>query len=729
MKLDDEAKHLKSGDVYFVESVTEVSFDAPEKYFQRVISFKSTFPNNEQAHPMYLIGSFYQPRYWRGGISPLASDALGYYKYKYEGVTFENGTSILKIHVVPKYKANNLFEGYIYLVDKTFNLYSIDLTLPVDYGKSYVKQQYVRVNSNVWLPATFSEYVDYKGFGAKASSLLVVSIKYDEVEPNKQQLIPLWLKRNIDTEKDNTTIVQPKIEKSRKQKKIDELLSKENITTREMIKLASLLKKQSEEDTAIKKDKLQEGINFKYKIEPNALKTDTSYWNESRPIPLTAEEVRSIGKKDSLNALFIVKDTLSKNGGYKFVKQPKIKPIHFIIGNTWHDSLYNEINYSGLINPLQIGFNPVDGFNYSMKSRLYYKFDTTYNLFFEPQIGYAFAREKLYWKIKSDFLYARQKMGSVNIDFGHWSTDFNDKNGIKRGLNTFSSLLFKTNYLKLYDNWYCKIGNSIEITNGLTFKTNVIYNKRKELFNNSNFSFFYTQSRNYSSNTPVNDYLNSNTGNFTALNVDATIEYTPFMHYRFGVNNLKRYNGSAFPTFSLNVKKGLTGVFSSKSNFVFLSGGISQQIKWGIDSKFNYTIVAGGFPVKPNLHFADFYHVSTQEMPVLFNTSTINCFSLLSYYKTSTPSQFVESHVNLSSAYMALKFLPLLNLTNLRENLSLGFLTTTKTREYVEIGYGLSNFPFKGSVNYVAGFDKSGFIAQGFKIVFFFGNSIVIGGE
>ena len=320
-------------------------------------------------------------------------------------------------------------------------------------------------------------------------------------------------------------------------------------------------------------------------------------------------------------------------------------------------------------------------------------------------------------------------MGEVSVDVGHWSSDYNDNNGIKRSLNTLSSLFFRTNYMKLYDNKYYKLANSIELFDGFVFKQNVAFSNRTALTNNSQFSFFYTNKA-YSTNLPVNNYVDTiNTGDYKALNAEFGFEYTPHMHYIYGANKRKMYAGSTYPTFSLNVKKGIPSVFDSKSDFLFVSGGISQRFKWGIASKFEYSITAGGFPVNKNVHFADFYHVSTQKIPVLINTSYNSYFSLLDYYKASNNERFIESHVNLTLSYMALKFLPLLNLTNLRENVTLGLLSTPSTKQYVELGYGLTNMPMGGSLSYVAGFDQKGFVLQGVKVTFNFTNTIVIGGE
>ncbi|NJK93707.1 MAG: carboxypeptidase-like regulatory domain-containing protein, partial [Bacteroidales bacterium] len=72
---------IKSGDVYIEESVNLINFKAPDKYEQKVKSFRTTFPGENTVSPMQIVrASFYQPTIGEA-ISPLASNAFSYYKY------------------------------------------------------------------------------------------------------------------------------------------------------------------------------------------------------------------------------------------------------------------------------------------------------------------------------------------------------------------------------------------------------------------------------------------------------------------------------------------------------------------------------------------------------------------------------------------------------------------------------------------------------------------------
>jgi hypothetical protein len=61
-KPESDARVLKEGDSFLMESFNEIEFTAPDKYVQRVISFNSTFPEQgNDVSPMdYINASFYQ---------------------------------------------------------------------------------------------------------------------------------------------------------------------------------------------------------------------------------------------------------------------------------------------------------------------------------------------------------------------------------------------------------------------------------------------------------------------------------------------------------------------------------------------------------------------------------------------------------------------------------------------------------------------------------------------
>lgn len=94
-------------------------------------------------------------------VSPISKSALLYYKYKLEKTFDENGFTIHKIKVIPRRKIENVFNGYIFIVKNSWQLYKVDLYVKgkqiqqpnIDVLK--ISQQYNYNNdNNLWLLKT-----------------------------------------------------------------------------------------------------------------------------------------------------------------------------------------------------------------------------------------------------------------------------------------------------------------------------------------------------------------------------------------------------------------------------------------------------------------------------------------------------------------------------------------------------------------------------------------------
>ena len=89
-------------------------------------------------------------------LSPIAGNALKYYRYRLTGQFTDHDVLIYKISVEPRHRDEHLFNGTIYVVNKRWLLYGVDLHLSrnahLDFVDSVsIRQQYVPVNSGNWV--------------------------------------------------------------------------------------------------------------------------------------------------------------------------------------------------------------------------------------------------------------------------------------------------------------------------------------------------------------------------------------------------------------------------------------------------------------------------------------------------------------------------------------------------------------------------------------------------
>jgi hypothetical protein len=172
----------------------------------------------------------------RGFISPIADGALAFYNYKYLGAFYENNVMINKILVTPKRNFEPLFKGYIQIIENTWNIHSVSLSLDkqslLEFAdKIKIEQQYEKVDFDTWMVGNQTIYpeVNFLGFDAGGYFTTLFS-KY---QVNKQ----------FDKKEFGRVLL-----------KYDSLSNKKPI----------------------------------------------EYWNDSRPIPLLSEEIADFRKKDSL---------------------------------------------------------------------------------------------------------------------------------------------------------------------------------------------------------------------------------------------------------------------------------------------------------------------------------------------------------------------------------------------------------------------------------------------
>lgn len=156
-----------TGIFYLSESVSEFNFSKPDKIKEEMIS--SRISGNSRAFSYNkasdMLFNFYENRLMaegvaaKGFVSPIASDALFYYRYKLLGSVVENDMLIHKIEVTPRRNSDPVFRGVVYIADELWRLQNLDLYLTKDAGIEFidtlrVRQTFVPVSNTVWMPAT-----------------------------------------------------------------------------------------------------------------------------------------------------------------------------------------------------------------------------------------------------------------------------------------------------------------------------------------------------------------------------------------------------------------------------------------------------------------------------------------------------------------------------------------------------------------------------------------------
>ena len=696
----------KEGEVYVYESQSDLAFIAPDKYEQKVLSVRNTFPGVDSNEPMQFIAlNLYQPNY-QNWISPVAPNAFTHYRFKYLGSSVESDRMIHKIQVIPRRKNQQLLSGTIHIVDNLYCFQSVDLEGKFTVGEFRFASQFAEFNRNLWMPISHSIDMDVKVMGNIGKMNYLASVTYNRVVPSAGFIETISNSKVVENQVDEEKTLSPKEQK--KQQKIEEIMQKEELTTRDMHKLSKLIKEEQKPDTV---KSLELKRRTQVTVDSLAALRDSAHWAKLRPIPLNDDEIKSFQKKDSLVRL-TGSDSLRKSRDPSDMHRQSFASAAFS-GGWYHPKSKKWFFSSAGVTPKSFAFNTVDGFvpNYEFRigTGILKK-----RIVISQKYGYAFSREKFMYAISLTNNYSPERRASVSLGFGSYSKDFNEKDGIGSLVNTVYTLAFRENYTKFFNENWANLFNTIDIANGLVLTTGIKAFKRDTLLNSTDFSFFYKNSKDFSPNTPSNSKYDQTTKQIDFGSV-ATIgvEYTPEYYYRM-LGNKKMMVRSRFPTFSLRYN--LIGYFEPERLFSHkVQLGFQHDKNLGLFRDLYYSLNVGTFVNSSKLHFADFKHINTQPVYVVENKSR-NSFCNLPLYKQSTNSQWIELHSYYRSAFLALKFLPFFSNMAWREVVFFSAISTPETPYYIELGYGTNEILQSIRISGHIGYMHDGNFYYGFRV-------------
>lgn len=162
--------------IFLSETIAKYAVEEPNKRKVEVLSTKVSGRSDGFGFSSPQIISFYENTITigrslnpRGFISPIANNALNYYKYKFEGTFFEFGKEVSRIKVIPKRQYEPLFSGYMNISENDWRIQSIDLTILKAQQMQLldtlvIRQQYVPVGEN-WVIKNQVIYPSGKFFG------------------------------------------------------------------------------------------------------------------------------------------------------------------------------------------------------------------------------------------------------------------------------------------------------------------------------------------------------------------------------------------------------------------------------------------------------------------------------------------------------------------------------------------------------------------------------------
>ncbi len=703
---------VKEDQVYLLESMNQVTYTAPDKYEMKVLASQNTIPGYSQnVNPMdYINASLYQEKI-QTFVSPLARNAFFYYQFHFEGTFVEGSHVINKIRVTPKRSSQQLCEGYLYIVEDLWCLHSSDLQIKTIAGTLFLQQLYANVIMDAWLPVNHKIRADVEIAGVKGEITYVSSLEYSDVSLNPN-LPEVYFTPTEQPGEEAGKEQQP----SEEQKKIMELLEKEDLTDRDVARLSRLMEKEAEQsDTGEGQGLNQTGTTFT--VAENAVKNDSLFWNRVRPIPLTPMEQMQMRERDSI--IGITRKAAASDSLRNVPR--RARPLRgLVLGRTYRADFGRfRFTHGGLADLEMLGYNTVDGIHYGQDFRLYWKPDSLHTVRSRLAAGYAFHRRAPMVTWNSDLLYAPMRRGKIAIYLNYTSSDFHAASGIPVRTNLFYTLFLRENHLKKYEQIDATLYNRIDLVNGLVLTTEVAGGIQEPLTNHSDFSILFTRKKDFSENLPAGiqsgDQALERRKKMTAA---IRLDFTP-RHYFVVRNARKSMEDSRWPTFSLSCKTGIPVQENGWSHFSMLELGVEHSAGVGLLSELDWQVNTGYFPSSGSLHFSDFRHFKSYPLAVDM-AGFDGGLMLMDYYEASTDDWWVNADVTLTSSYLLLKFLPWFSERLWKESIGIGYLLTPAIPHYLQVGYSLEEIFFLADLGVYAAFQDFSWKGFGVRVNFRF---------
>ena len=586
-------------------------------------------------HNNIKIGENLNPR---GFVSPIADGALNFYNYKLDGTFYDNGLMINHVRVIPKRTYEPVFAGYINIIEGSWRIYSVELSVQKDQQMQYldllkIDQIYTPVD-NIWLVRQQVIYPSFNVFGFAGYGNFVQVYSHFNLQPQ-------FAKNYFD----NVIITYP--------------------------------------DSATQKP--------------------TAFWDSTRPLPLEPVEIADYKKKDSLEVITHTKRYMDSVDRIR--NKPKLLPL-LVLGQTFTDTKRKTDYFvDALINT--VSYNTVEGVNIIFSpdyTKLWTK--NRQSLFISPTLRYGFNNHHFNAHLTGIYTYGKKYQTSFYASGGRRVLQVFNEQPITAFSNATSTLLFKSNYMKIYEAAFGRISFTKEIPGGISITAYGEYQDRYPLNNTTDYTLipgkFLIIDNTDRTLTPNVAIGNTNFPRHQAAVASVSVKWQPgskYIQFPDRIINI----GSSYPTITATFTQGIHNLLGSDIDYNKWRLDVQDNVDVKLAGRLNYHIAAGGFIDRKQIYAPDYQHYfGNRNFLVTDYTST---FLLARFYELSNTSTFyTEAHIDYHLNGLLTNKIPLLKKWNWFFVLG-GNGLVYKNRKYAEYYLSIENILKVFRLDFVESYD------------------------
>jgi hypothetical protein len=420
-------------------------------------------------------------------------------------------------------------------------------------------------------------------------------------------------------------------------------------------------------------------------VEKGVNERDSAYWDQVRPIPLTAEEKKDYHSKDST-------ETIRNSRPYQdSLDRARNRPeaINLLAGGYTYRNSFRQRSVA--VQPLAqiIQYNTVEGIVANAQATFAQRTDDRRFITFTPTLRYGWNSRELNPSLGMSWQLHPAKLQQLGLLVGRTIENFDKNSQLTPAINTLYTLYDNRNYAKLYRRDGAEATYLTEPVNGLTLRAVLGYFDRHELVNTTDKLLYDVKGRAFTSNLPVSQELaNTSFGRSQVLTVGLSLDFRPGQRYISRPDG--KFNlGSKWPTFNVQGRQGIAGVLGADVRYTLLQAGLRHSVRLGLLGTSNYRAAVGGFVgSQQNMTFIDYRHFSGNQTLLTGNFSE---FQLLDYYRYSTNDTYLEAHYDHHFNGFILNKVPLLRKLKWQEVASFNYLYTAEAGHYIELGVGVEH--------------------------------------
>ncbi|MBU6119925.1 DUF5686 and carboxypeptidase regulatory-like domain-containing protein [Hymenobacter siberiensis] len=708
---------IKKGIFYLSETLSDFSFTQPNIVKERMLSSRISgdsrgisFNRASAGRNLTFYENLINPGFSeRGFVSPIAGNAMLFYKYELVGSTPQGGVLVHKIRVLPRRRTDPVFAGYIYIVDGSWRIHSVDLHLDKDAQLDYVDelhlaQQYAPApgNANVWLIQSQQVTANLSGLGFKGSGYITAVLSnYANVVPTYPTPPAPKAAPPVIVEGKNAAPVGQETAAQIRKRKPD--LRGLNAQVRKKVKQAARDSLKNDIFAQMPRGQVQ-------LVEKGVNERDLAYWDAVRPVPLTAEETKDYQVKDSTEVLRRSRpyqDSMDR-------KRNEFEPINLLMGGYTYVNSFKKTSFYVLPVSRIFQYNTVEGAVLNAQATFRKRTDDRRNFSITPVLRYGFSSNELNPSLDASWQLHPARRQQIGLKAGRTIENFDKNSQVTPLINTLYTLFDNRNYAKLYRRDGAELSYLTEPVNGLTLLTTAAYFDRHELYNTTDRLIYDVPGRAFTPNRPVSDELaDTGFGRSRILTVALSADFKPGQRYISRPDG--KFNlGSKWPTFNVQGRLAVPHALGADVRYLLLQAGVRDNVPLGLLGASSFRVSVGGFVGKQEgMTFIDYRHFSGNQTLLAGNFSE---FQLLDYYRFSTNNTYLEAHYDHHFNGFIFNKVPLFRKLKWQEVVSFNYLTTAQAGHYVELGAGVEHIFKVLRVDFYTALQSGQRLGTGFRI-------------